>query len=164
MNRTIRPGPQSPQTQSIVLDEVFPHEREILWKALTNSALIARWLMPPSGFEPVVGTRFTFQTKPAGEWDGTIRCEVLEVVENERICFSWAGGHEANEGYGSKLDTLVTFTLSEAENGTRLRLVHSGFVVPTNDSAYRTMGEGWKVVVGRLDTVAGDEIETETEH
>ncbi|MBO3759438.1 SRPBCC domain-containing protein [Ciceribacter sp. L1K22] len=164
MKQSIRPERQSPETQAIVLDDVFPHERGILWKALTNSALIARWLMPPIGFEPVVGTRFTFQTKPAGEWDGTIRCEVLEVIENERLSFSWAGGHEANEGYGSKLDTVVTFTLSEAESGTRLRLVHSGFVLPVNDSAYRTMGEGWKVVVGRLDTLAGEETPGKTEH
>jgi hypothetical protein len=28
----------------------------------------------PAGFEPVKGKQFTFQTKPAGVWDGTIHC------------------------------------------------------------------------------------------
>ncbi|MFS2154303.1 SRPBCC family protein [Rhizobium sp. Rhizsp42] len=144
-------------TSSIVLDEVFPHRREIVWKALTSGALIGRWLMEPKGFEAVVGNRFTFQTKPADEWDGTIRCEVLEVVEGQRLSYAWRGGHESNQGYGSKLETIVTFTLAEAEAGTRLRLVHSGFVLPKNDAAYRNMSEGWKKVVERLDTVVAEE-------
>jgi len=51
--------------------------------------------MAPKGFEPVAGSHFTFQTTPAGEWDGTIHCEVLEVVPNERLSYAWKGGHEA---------------------------------------------------------------------
>ncbi len=57
-------------TQDIVVEEVFPHTPETIWKALTTGALISRWLMPPTGFAPVEGTRFTFQTTPAGAWDG----------------------------------------------------------------------------------------------
>ncbi len=91
---------------------------------------MARWLMAPAGFEPVEGTNFTFQTSPAGEWDGVIRCQVLEVVENRRLAFAWKGGHEGNRGYGSPLDTVVTWTLSPAEGGTRIRMVHSGFELP----------------------------------
>lgn len=51
----------------------------------------------------------------------------------------------------------MTFTLAQAETGTRLRLVHSGFVLPRNDIAYRNMSEGWKKVVERLDTVVAEE-------
>lgn len=148
-----------PQTnsQAIVVDEVFPHAPEVLWKALTNRALIGRWLMPAEGFEAVVGNRFTFQTKAAGEWDGTIRCQVVEITENQRLSYTWAGGHEDNAGYGSKLDTLVTITLSAVEGGTRLRLVHSGFLLPKNDVAYRNMSNGWKVVAKRLDEVVAED-------
>ena len=147
----------SPATQSIVVEEVFPHAPAVIWKALTSGELIGRWLMAPKGFEPVIGNRFSFQTTPAGEWDGAIHCEVLDVVPNQRLSYAWRGGHEGNDGYGSKLDTVVTFTLSEAETGTRLRLVHSGFVLPTNDTAYRRMSEGWTKVVKTLDAVAADE-------
>jgi uncharacterized protein YndB with AHSA1/START domain len=136
--------------QEIVVDEIFPHAAATIWKSLTSGALMARWLMPPSGFEPVEGRRFTFQTTPAGAWDGIIHCEVLEVRPYERFAYSWKGGHEGNVGYGSKLDTVVTWTLSEAAGGTRLRLVHSGFRLPTNEIAFRNMGEGWKKVVPRL--------------
>jgi len=72
-------------TQDIVVDEVLPHAQETIWKALTTGELIGRWLMTPTGFEAVKGKRFTFQTTPAGAWDGVIHCEVLEAVPNERL-------------------------------------------------------------------------------
>src|SRR3984893_17423512 len=143
--------------QDIVVDEVFPHAPETIWKALTTGDLIARWLMMPTDFEAVKGQRFTFQTTPAGAWDGVIRCQVLEVMPNERLVYAWKGGHEGNVGYGSRLDTVVTWILSRVENGTRLRLVHSRFVTPKNDSALKTMGEGWKKVVQSIGAIAGEQ-------
>jgi uncharacterized protein YndB with AHSA1/START domain len=151
---------RQPDTQAIVVDEVFPHAPETIWKALTTGDLIARWLMAPQGFEPVAGNRFTFQTKAAGEWDGVIHCQVQEVVPCERFVYSWQSGNQSNEGYGAPLDTLVTWTLSKVEQGTRVRLVHSGFVLPKNDTAYRNMGDGWKKVVRNLDDVAAEEEKT----
>ena len=143
-------------TQDIVVEEVFPHVPETIWKTLKTGELIGRWLMEPTGFAPVKGTRFTFQTTPAGAWDGVIHCEVLDVSRNERLSFSWQGGDETNAQYGSRLDTIVTLTLTKVDRGTRLRLVHSGFVTPTNDSAFKTMSEGWKKVVGRIGAMSGE--------
>ena len=144
-------------TQQIVVDEVFPHAPATIWKTLTSGELMGRWLMmAPTGFAPVKGTRFTYQTTAAGAWDGVIHCEVLEVVPNEKLSYAWKGGHEGNSGYGSKLDTVVTFTLSKVENGTRLRLVHSGFVLPDNEKAFTNMGNGWKKVVPRIGALSGE--------
>jgi len=145
------------RTQDIVVEEVFPHAPELVWKTLTIGKLITRWLMEPSGFEPVVGNRFTYQTKPAGAWDGTISCEVLEVVPNVRFVYAWRGGDDANQGYGSKLDTLVTWTLTKVPGGTRLRLVHSGFATPRNDTAFQNMGNGWRTIVPRIGTIIKEE-------
>ena len=144
-------------TQDIVVDEVFPHAPETIWKTLTSGELIGRWMMVPTGFEPVAGTRFTFQTRPAGAWDGTIHCQVLEVIPNQRLAYAWKGGHEGNVGYGSRLDTVVTWILSRVGTGTRLRLVHSGFVLPKNDTAFKSMGEGWKKVVRNLGDIADEQ-------
>jgi uncharacterized protein YndB with AHSA1/START domain len=141
----------------IVVDQVFPHAPETIWKTLTTGELIARWMMAPTGFEPVKGKHFTFQTTPAGAWDGVIHCQVLEVMPNERLVYAWKGGHEGNVGYGSRLDTVVTMMLSRVENGTRLRLVHSGFVTPKNDTAFKNMSEGWKKVVQSIGGIAGEE-------
>lgn len=145
------------QTQDIVVDEVFPHAAETIWKALTSAQLIARWLMEPTGFEAVEGNTFTFKTNPAGAWDGTIHCRVLEVVACRRFVYAWKGGDESNTGYGSALDTVVTWSLTPVEAGTRVRVVHSGFVTPNNDTAYRNMSEGWIKVLKRLDAVSGED-------
>lgn len=147
-------------SQNIIVDEIFPHAPEQIWKALTSGELMARWIhMTPTGFAPVPGTKFTYQTTPAGQWDGVIRCEVMEIVPCERFVYAWRGGHETNVGYGSRLDTVVTFTLTREPEGTRLRLVHSGFELPRNETAYRNMSGGWKKVVRDLVSVAAEEKE-----
>jgi uncharacterized protein YndB with AHSA1/START domain len=146
-----------PATREIVVDEIFPHAADVIWKALTTGELMGRWLMEPSGFAAVEGQRFTYKTKPAGAWDGTICCQVLEVRPNERFAYSWKGGDEGNVGYGSRLDTVVTFLLSKVEGGTRLRLVHSGFVSPTNDTAFTGMSEGWQKVIKTIGAIAGEQ-------
>jgi uncharacterized protein YndB with AHSA1/START domain len=147
-----------PDTKNIVVDQVFSHAPETIWKALTSNELMGRWIqMPSTGFEPVQGKRFTLQTTPAGSWDGIIHCQVLEVIPNERLAYAWKGGHESNQGYGSRLDTVVTFTLSRVAEGTRVRLVHSGFVLPKNETAFRNMNEGWKKVVGNVNSVAAEQ-------
>jgi uncharacterized protein YndB with AHSA1/START domain len=147
-----------PDTQDIVIDQVFSHAPETLWKALTNNALMGRWIqMPSTGFEPVKGKSFTLQTTPAGAWDGIIHCQVLEVIPNERLAYAWKGGHESNAGYGSRLDTVVTFTLSRVAEGTRVRLVHSGFVLPKNKTTFNNLSDGWKKVVVNIDTIATEQ-------
>ena len=128
----------------------------MVWKTLTTAELIGRWLMMPNGFEPTKGKRFTYQTTPAGAWDGVIHCLVLEVIPNERLVYEWRAGHDANAEYGSRLETVVTWTLSEVDGGTRIRLVHSGFRTPKNDFAFRKMSEGWPKVIQRIDAIAGE--------
>jgi len=149
-------------TQEIVVEDVFPHAPETIWKTLTTGELIGRWLlMKPAGFEPVKGGRFTFQTTRAGMWDGVIHCDVLEVTRNKSLAYSWRGGHESNaQEYGSLLDTIVTWTMVKLDGSTRLRLVHSGFVTPENDPAFWNMSNGWKKVVGRIGAICGEQLET----
>jgi uncharacterized protein YndB with AHSA1/START domain len=141
-------------TETIVVDDVFPHAPEVIWRALTTGDLMARWLMKPTGFAPFVGNRFTYQTTPAGPWDGVIHCQVLEVVPGSRLSYSWKGGDDANTGYGSRLDTIVTFAIEPVESGARLRVSHSGFQLPRNQTAYEKMSGGWKQVVQKVGGVA----------
>jgi uncharacterized protein YndB with AHSA1/START domain len=137
-------------TDEIVVDEVFPHLLETVWKVLSSGDMISRWLMPLTGWAPVKGTHFSFPTKPEGEWDGVIRCEVLEVIPNERLVYTWKSGHESKAGYVSRLDTVVTWTLTRHDSGTRLRLVHSGFVLPKNASAFQSISGGWPKVIAKM--------------
>jgi uncharacterized protein YndB with AHSA1/START domain len=149
------------ETREILVDEIFPHAPDVVWKTLTTPELMGRWLMAPTGFEARKGTHFTYQTTPAGEWDGVIHCQVLEVQPNERLAYSWSGGHKDNAQYGSRLKTVVTWTLSRVEAGTRLQLVHSGFRSPQNEFAFRRMSEGWPKVFERIESIAGEQGPTE---
>ena len=142
--------------RDIVLDDVFPHAPETIWKTLTSAQLIARWLMPPTGFEAEEGKTFTFQTTPGGHWDGVIHCRVLEVVAFRRLVYAWKGGDVRNTGYGAPLDTVVTWSLTPVEAGTRIQLVHAGFVLPGNEGAYTVMSGGWKKVVRQLNEISGE--------
>ena len=142
--------------RDIVVEDVLPYPPERLWRALTTSELIGRWLMP-NDFEPVVGKRFTFTTRPIGDWDGVVHCEVLEIEPPRRLVYSWKGGTDANNAkanYASRLDSVVTWTLQAEGNGTRLRMVHSGFRSPENDFAYDAMSSGWRRIVGRISEIA----------
>ncbi len=139
-------------TQQIVVDEEFPHAPETIWKALTTGDLIGRWLMAPTGFEPVQGKHFTFQTKPAGAWDGTIRCQVLEVIPNERLVYAWQGGDGSSVGYGAPLNTAVPLDAYQSCNRHAPATGPLGFVTPKNDSALKTMGDGWRKVLPASNT------------
>lgn len=145
-------------TREIVVEDVLLHRPEVIWKALTDGKLIVRWLMP-NDFEPVVGRRFTFKTKPMGSWDGVVHCEILEIKPCEKLVYSWKGGSDDNPAYGSRLDSIVTWTLAVVEGGTRLRLVHSGFRSPGNDFAFEAMSGGWGRVMQSIGRVAA-ELET----
>ena len=142
--------------REIVVEETLPHAPELVWKTLTTPELMGRWLMQPTGFAPVPGTRFTYRTSPAGAWDGTIRCKVLEVEPNRRLVYSWQGGDAANVGYGSRLDTTVTFTLVPVAGGTRLRIVHAGFQLPHNAHAFAKMSQGWAGIPAKLAALAAE--------
>jgi len=53
----------------ITLEQTYPHPPERVWRALTDSAALAEWLMP-NDFEPRVGHKFRFRSKPMPGWRG----------------------------------------------------------------------------------------------
>jgi uncharacterized protein YndB with AHSA1/START domain len=130
-------------TRSIVLDIDLPQAPARVWHALTDASLIEQWLMP-SNFKAEVGRAFQFHTEPVEGWDGTVHCEVLAVEPERRLSYSWRGGADEIQGYGHRLDTTVTWTLTpDDRGGTHLHMEHSGF---TDDDtfAYENMGNGWR--------------------
>ncbi len=130
-------------TRAIVADYHFPQSPEQVWRALTEPALLAKWLMP-NNILPVVGHRFTFQAQPMAGWDGVAHCEVLAVEPLRRLSYSWRGGNKEVQGYGQYLDTVVTWTLAAAAGGgTDVHLVHDGFTAK-DDFPYNAMGNGWR--------------------
>jgi uncharacterized protein YndB with AHSA1/START domain len=135
-------------TQAIIVEYELAHPPAKVWRALTDSKLVASWLMP-NDLRPEVGHRFTFRANPVPGWDGVCHCEVLEVKPNERLSYTWRGGSGELTNYGSRLDTVVTWTLAPTTSGgTLLRLVHSGFK-PSNAYAFEIMGKGWRNMISK---------------
>ena len=135
------------ETKSIHAEYDLPHPPNKVWRALTESGLLAAWLMP-NDIRPTVGHRFTFKTQPMPGWDGIVHCEVLDVDPEKRLRYSWRGGAES-----SRLDSVVTWTLTPTAQGTKLVLEHSGFL-PRNAFAFDAMSKGWRgKMVDRLDEV-----------
>ena len=110
---------ESPRT--LVIERVFPHPPEKLWRALTESPLLAQWMMN-NDFEPVVGRRFQFRADPMPNWNGVVDCEVLVVDPLQRLSYNWGVG-----GSESGLQWVVLWTLTPAEGGTHVRMEQSGF-------------------------------------
>jgi uncharacterized protein YndB with AHSA1/START domain len=142
-------------TDTITVDQFLAHPPTTVWRALTDSDLLARWLMP-NNFAPIVGHHFTFRTEPqpAYGFDGLVRCQVLELDPDHRMRWSWRGG---------RLDTTVTWTLVVEGRGTRLFLEHAGFDPddPAQRQTLTILRGGWRshvlpALAAIIDTLSGD--------
>jgi uncharacterized protein YndB with AHSA1/START domain len=109
-------------TRSVVIERALPHPQQKVWRALSESDLLARWIMP-NDFQPVVGRHFTFRTTPMPHWDGVVNCEVLEIDPPHRLVLRWGVG---GDGPGALVTTAV-FTVTPEADGARLRIEQSGF-------------------------------------
>ena len=133
------------QTESISFEFDLHHSPEKVWRALTDPALLAEWLLPvvEGTLEP--GGAFTFKTQPYPGWDGTVNCRMLEIEARTKISYAWSVPF---------LDTVVTFTLTPTSTGTRLSLVQTGF---RTDQKRESGGAryGWKMMGGKLVDLLG---------
>lgn len=122
----------------IELESFYPYPIEHVWNALTQPDALEQWLMRNEGFQPVKGQKFRFYAKPVMGWDGTARCEILEVDKPHKIVWSQAGNDEGKDPF------LITWRLKEEGQGTRLTLLHEGFKGLRGFAIKKFMGEGWK--------------------
>jgi uncharacterized protein YndB with AHSA1/START domain len=80
--------------RAIRVDEFLPHPPAAVWRALTDSHLLARWLMP-NDFRLEVGHTFVFHGTPlplAG-FGGTGHSEVLDFEAERMLKISWCAAH-----------------------------------------------------------------------
>ena len=103
-------------TKSIVVERVIPQPEKI-WRALTQAAMIAEWLME-NDFKAVVGDKFKFHATPMLGWKGYTNCEVLEVDEPRKLVYSWGDGAESDSG----IKTIVTWTPRPEAGGKLVRM------------------------------------------
>ena len=98
---------------------VYNFPIEAVWAAITEPDLLSNWFMQ-ADFKAEEGYQFRFQDTPRGSWDGVLTGEVLHVVQQRELSYTWRGNQMKNS-------TEVAWTL-ESENGqTAVTLTHSGF-------------------------------------
>ncbi len=128
------------QTDSLSFEFDLHHPPEKVWRALTDPALLAEWLLPVLDLELAPGAAFTFKTQPYPGWDGTVNCRFVEIEAPRKLSYRWTVPF---------LDTVVTFTLTPTASGTRLSLVQSGFT-PDQQRELGGARYGWKMMGGKL--------------
>jgi uncharacterized protein YndB with AHSA1/START domain len=138
MNFTDTTAPS--QSESLSFEFDLPHAPEKVWRALTDPALLAEWLLPVVDLELQPGAAFTMKAPPHPGWDGVVNGRFLEIEPQRKLCYAWVVGD---------IDTVVTFTLTPTASGTRLSLVQSGFR-PDQKQNFGGARYGWKMMGGKL--------------
>ncbi|MDC0678435.1 SRPBCC family protein [Sorangium atrum] len=128
------------QTEAISFEFDLKHSPQKVWRALTEPALLAEWLLPTIGLQLEPGAAFTLKTQPYPGWDGTVNCRFVEIEAHRKLSYTWSVPF---------LETVVTFTLTPTASGTRLSLVQSGFK-PDQKQNFAGARYGWKMMGGKL--------------
>jgi uncharacterized protein YndB with AHSA1/START domain len=129
------------QTEALEFEFDLRHSPQKVWRALTDPKLLAEWLLPVMDLQLEPGAAFKFQTQPYPGWDGTVNCRILEIETHKKLSYAWV--------VGDMLNTVVTFTLTPTESGTRLTLVQSGFK-PDQKQNFGGARYGWKMMGEKL--------------
>ena len=128
------------QTESLSFEFDLHHLPEKVWRALTEPALLAEWLLPVVELKLEPGAPFTLKTRPQPGWDGIVNGRIIEVDAPRKLSYAWAVGD---------MDTVVTFALTPTASGTHLSLVHSGFR-PDQKQNFNGARYGWNLMGGKL--------------
>ena len=125
------------ETRAVIVERDIPYPPEKIWRALTQPHLIEEWLMT-NNFKPVVDHRFAL----TADWGG-VDCQVQAVVPNETLSYTWDT---------KDLESIVTWTLTATETGTRLRMEQTGFRAD-QQPYYRGATVGWQRFLTALEEV-----------
>jgi uncharacterized protein YndB with AHSA1/START domain len=128
------------QTAAVAFEFDLSHPPERVWRALTDPVLLGEWLLPVVGFKLELKAPFTYQAPPQPGWDGVVHCRMIEIDAPRRLRYAWTV---------ADMDTMVTFTLTSTNGGTRLEILQSGF----REEQKRNWGGaryGWKMMGERL--------------
>lgn len=128
------------QTDTLTMEFELAHAPEKVWRALTEPALLSKWLLPVLDFKLEPGAKFQFQAPPQPGWDGSVNCQLVDHQPRQKLSYRWIVG---------ELDTVVTFTLEAASGGSKLTVVQAGF----KSDQKRNFGGaryGWNMMGTRL--------------
>jgi uncharacterized protein YndB with AHSA1/START domain len=123
------------------------HPVDLVWRALTEPPLIARWFVEAE-LRPRVGSAFRLRAPGVPGLDAATLAEVKEVAAPHRLVMRWQS---------EQLHTVVTWALTPAGDRTRLDVTQVGFLGVRGSERQSALRETYDVVFGeRLPAVLDD--------
>jgi len=140
-----------PHVRSLVKEADVAASPMQVWLAWTSNEGVAAWWGPPqSNIELRVGGPFEilFSLDQPEGLQGSEGCRVLSYVPEEMLSFTWnAPPHLPLRS----ANTWVVVTFAKTEQGTAVRLVHTGFLDgPDWDDYIAYFDTAWGYVLGLL--------------
>jgi len=138
---------RSPSTEAVELSVDILARPETVWRCLTESDWLSRWLQAKATLEPRVGGAVRFDFGGGGVVEGVVQ----ELKPNEVLAFTWGvsvGPQRDQVPVGS---TLVSIRLAETSAGTRVTLRHDGLPTDKLRGDYTT---GWTSLLAGLGHLA----------
>jgi uncharacterized protein YndB with AHSA1/START domain len=143
-------------TDRIEKQIVLRAPRARVWRALSDKTEFGTWFgvsFPPGTF--AAGEKVSGNITYPGYEHLMLDIELVEVVPQERLSYRWhPNAIDPKVDYSSEPKTLVTFTLEDIADGTRLTIVESGFDrVPLHRraDAFKSNDHGWAEQTGRIE-------------
>ena len=130
----------------VVVERTIDAPVEKLWMAISDPVVMKEWYFNVPDFRPVVGTKFQFLEGPPDKKYLHL-CEVVEVVPERRLAYSWR--FEGMPG-----ESVVTFELTPEGNKTKIKLTHAGvesFAVSGDPNVSKaSFTAGWTDLITRM--------------
>ncbi|TWD73331.1 uncharacterized protein YndB with AHSA1/START domain [Kribbella amoyensis] len=129
-------------TTDIRIERVLKATISKVYDAWTRADLLVRWYCPNPALELTVDA----DVRVGGDYVVTmgpyiVRGRYLEVEPPHRLAFTWKWDSDDGE------TTRVQVDLAEVEDGTRLRLTHTGFATAESATNHQ---QGWEPELDRL--------------
>lgn len=137
----------------IIREKFYATTREKLWSLVATPEGFKKWFVQDVVGDFVSGELATLVFNDSVRGD----LKVVEVQKPERFVFRWHPGQENGcvwTDFPESEATTTTFTLTEVEGGTKLRIVESGFEnVPCErrNSAFQSDSQGWNYVMTMIE-------------
>jgi uncharacterized protein YndB with AHSA1/START domain len=134
-------------TDRIEKEVLLRAPRSRVWQALADPKSFGEWFgakLDNRTFEP--GTQVTGHPTYEGYEHLPFELTIEEMQPERLLSWRWHAMVDIESGRTAQPATLVTFELHEAEDGTRLTVVETGFdAIPEEDrvKAYRGNDDGW---------------------
>ena len=124
-----------------------------VWSAISEPAQLKEWFAEPT-YPLTPGGEGALQFRFEDGSEGAPPVLVVAVEPPHRFAFRWRS-HSADpaKSVAEQANTLVEITLAEEADGTRIRVVESGFeALPDDvrDTSLRDNTQGWPEVIGNL--------------